>query len=736
MVRQRLGHLGRRLALLAGVLLVGPGLALPARADERPPGSLGLIPADAAFYSAMLRNKEQIDIIARSRAWKELWDLPVVQMGWQQLRQQYSEGSLAMVRTFLEEPDNRELLDVLADAGSHEVFFYGGANWLQFVELMAMVNTAQRFGQITSLIQHKGEPDPRDQFRAVLRALAAHPELLQFPDFAMGFKITDKKRARKQIDRLEKVLTQLANVVEQLKDHVKTVKVGDDDVLTLNLDGEMVPWDQVPVKDIEEKEGEFQGLVKKLREMKLTISLGIKGDYLLFTLGASTDAISQLGGKGKRLMDRAELKPVVDALTKRLTSIGYASPAMRAQQAVSAQDVDNWMLMARQGLEAAGLPADLRKRIEKDLADLSRELLKDTPEYGAAVGFGYLTDRGFENFNYDYTKSSGLDASQPLSLLSHVGGAPILAGFARQRTSPEEYRTFVKWARILYNDAEQVLLNKLDKEQREHYEKAAKALLPLVARLDEITGKMLLPALAEGEAALVIDARWSSKRWQKSMPETPQAMPMVELALVLGVSDAALLQKAAAAYREVLSEAAAKVRELAPPGQVPEIKFPAPEKKESRQGMLYSYPLPADAGLDPQVLPTAGLSEHVLVLAPSQAMAERLLTPMSLKVEGGPLAEKRPLGAAAYFNWPALVDAVVPWVELGFAIQSPPPPPRAGAPGAAAPPAGLDDVLKQVRTVARVLKCFRGYTSATYNDGGVWVTHGESVFHDLPGGGG
>ena len=43
--------------------------------------SIRLIPADAAFYGAMLRNREQIEIIARSNAWKRLVEMPTVQQG-------------------------------------------------------------------------------------------------------------------------------------------------------------------------------------------------------------------------------------------------------------------------------------------------------------------------------------------------------------------------------------------------------------------------------------------------------------------------------------------------------------------------------------------------------------------------------------------------------------------------------------------------------------------------------
>jgi hypothetical protein len=730
--QQRWGARGCWAAL--AVFLIALCQGDPARAEDKAAGSLGMIPADAAYYGAMLRTKEQIDLVARSRAWKELWNLPSVQMGWTALKQQYNEGQLQSLRSFFEEEDNRKLLDFLADAASHEIFVYGGPNTLQFNELMGIINTGVNFAPLERLIETKGEePDPKAQPRAILRAMAANPELIVVPDFVLGFKVTDTKRAQGQVERLETVLTALSNVAEMLKGRVKSAKVGGDTFLTINLDGEMVPWDNIPLKEIEEKEGEFDGLVKKLRELKLTLSLGVKGDYFLFTVGASTDVIGQLDGKKKRLVDRPELKPVLAALDKPLTGIGYASAAMRAQQGASQRKMmDELIAVARQGLQAAGLPADKRKQIERDLAGFSKEMLKEMPDYGAEVSFGYLSDRGFENYAYDYTKQQGMDGSKPLALLEHVGGSPLLAALAREKASPGQYRDFVKWAKVLYRDGEEVLLTKLDKEQRAQYEKATKAFFPLLARLDEITSTTLLPSLADGEAGLILDARWKSKQWQKAMPAAPQAMPMAEIALVIGVSDAALLKKAAAAYREVLTQAAAKLRELAPEDKALNIKFPPPKEKESAHGTLYSYPLPEDAGLDPQVLPTAGLSERVLVLAPSHAMAERLLAATPLRAEGGPLGKKRPLGSAAYFNWPALVDAALPWVEMGVQRTA-----QLRAPGEDDQPAGKaasEDILKQVRTVARVLKCFRGFTSATFQQDGVWVTHAESVFQDLPGG--
>jgi hypothetical protein len=72
-------------------------------------------------------------------------------------------------------------------------------------------------------------------------------------------------------------------------------------------------------------------------------------------------------------------------------------------------------------------------------------------------------------------------------------------------------------------------------------------------------------------------------------------------------------------------------------------------------------------------------------------------------------------------------ELVAPWVKLGVAM-APLPGPGEGRPGLS-----RDDIVKQVRTVLDVLKVFRGYSSAVYYEGGVLVTHGETLIRDLDG---
>jgi hypothetical protein len=725
---------GKSLLILAGVMLLPGILPDPARAEvKKIDSSLGLVPADAAYYSATLRNREQFDAVAKSKAWAKITQLPAYQMALTLLKQQYADpnGKLSPLRDLMEQEENRDLLQLLADAYSDEIFSYGAANWVGFVDLWTQLNRAQQFGPFMQMLK-----DPTDQkaismaqVRGMLRVLARNPDKMKAPDFVLGFKIKDDKKAESQIARLETLLNAFVAQEPMLQGRLQRVKIGGGNFLSFHLDGAMVPWDQIPWKDVEEAAGEFDGVVKNLKEMKLTISLGVRDHFLMLSIGSSTDGLKQLGGEGQRLTARPELKPLVRAADKRLTGVSYTSKALRAKAQLSQNDIDSLTVVAGHALDAAGIPADKRQAIMKDVASLAVDLKKNLPDPAASLSFSFLSERGFESFEYQYGRFPELDGSKTLTLLDHVGGDPILAVVGRSKGTLEQYQAFSKWIKVAFGHAEPLLVEKLDKEQKEKYEQISKAVLPLLRRLDEVTGTMLLPALADGQAGFVVDAKWKSKQWQQDMPTSDKALPMLELGVLVGVSDAELLEKAMKSYRKIVEDALVKVKELAPPGEVPSIKIAEAEIKTVKAGKLYVFPLPAEWKLDPQVAPTAGLSKRVGVLALSAGHAERLLTPRPLKIEGGPLllaGAKRPLAGAAYFNGPAFIDAIAPWVMFGLEQAHI----ERVLPGAGDEKQAREAVFQQVRTVLDVLKVFRISTSATYIEDGVLITHSETVVRD------
>ncbi len=106
------------------------GCRVPAKPETPSKGatvaaSLKLVPADVSFYHAMLRNREQVEIVAGSRAWAKFKTLPVVQDAWSQIEAQWTDGNLAGARQLLSLPENEQLLDLVKEMFSDEVFIYG-----------------------------------------------------------------------------------------------------------------------------------------------------------------------------------------------------------------------------------------------------------------------------------------------------------------------------------------------------------------------------------------------------------------------------------------------------------------------------------------------------------------------------------------------------------------------------------------------------------------------------------
>jgi hypothetical protein len=718
---------GRLCAAWAAALIGCAVLAGPARAAEAPDTSLKLVPADAAFYTAMLRNKEQVDLVAKSEAWAKLWSLPAVQQWWKNYHEMFNQSW----SQFLSDNDNKDLVALLQDAASDEVFCYGDDSWVGFMQLYGEVYGAMQYGPAAAQIE--GNPGGRSQEelqgRAVLSALAKHPELIKVPNFVVGFKVSDEKRAEKQIQRLEDLAKKAAEQSPDLKGRVKRTKVGDASFLTLTLEGSQVPWDQVPIKRLEYDPGEFGPVMDKLKGLTLTVSLGVEHGYLLLGVGPSTDELTRFAGKGPHLDGQAAFKPLGKFSDKKLTSIGYTSKAfLQAAAGYNLRQLDAAVELAKAGLAKADLTDAQRKALLKQLEDLNAGLQgAENRDVGPAMSFTYLTDRGYEGYSYSYGQHPGVEGSKPLTLLDHVGGNPLFAVVGRGTVNPEDYEKFAKKVEDAFPQLDEIAESKLKGQDKERYEKAKKDFIPLLKRLNETTAKLLLPALADGQGGFVFDAKWKSKHWQKEMPETEKAMPMPEIALLFGVSDADKLRKAMVNYRDILNEAIAKAKTWPGGEKIGDFQIPEPKEDASKAGEFYSYPPPANWGLDLQVVFTAGIRDKVAVLALSHALAERLLAPDPLKVDGGPLAAKdRPMAAAVICNWAGFVDAARPWVDYGVdkALE---------AQGGVKPAAGdRETIFSQVHTVLDVLKCFRGMTSATTVEDGVLVTHSEAVFHDLP----
>jgi hypothetical protein len=701
--------------LITGFLLAAPAMAQEA-VGQAP--SLRAVPGDAASYSVLLRNREQLEAILNSKAWERLSNMPVVQLGRNLLESQWNDpnSALAALKNWYDQADNAELVRFLGELFEEEVFTFTGKGSPQLTALFQQVQAANQFAPLTRLLQGNfnaaNANDPLAGAKAMLQTLSEHADKLQVPDVVLGFRLSRTKpaQAARHLEHLEKLLIQAWPDAPQ---HLKKTKIHGATFRTLVLDGSMIPWDRIPMQMLEDTPGQYDKLVKRLKEMKLTIALGVEGNYVLLGLGEGTAGLQSYGDSlPNRLSARSELAMLSKAAGRRLTSITYTSQAAQRTMA-GAYSLEGMAAQMKTALQQAGLSAEKREKIKRAFEDLAADLKKHMPEPGAQLSFSYLSGQGYEGYAYDWSRNAGRDSSRPLALLRHVGEHPLAFYVARGQSSVKDYENLVRLLTAAYQGFEEVLLPKLPEEARMPYEQFMTGARPLLARLDKATAKMLLPALGD-ESGFVLDAHLKSKQWQQALPPSDKDLPMLEPALLLSVRDPELLVRAGHEYRQVFNELMVLIARQTS-GKFPEIRIPAPKVTKTEKGKLYSWPLPESLGLDQQLQPTAALSDKVAVLTLSHHHARRMLTPTSPKV-AGPLKDvNRPLASAGLFRWAGLMDALAPWAEYGLTLAG----------------QGSGDVHDQVMTVLDVLKVLRSYTSATYVEGDTVVTHSHTVIRDV-----
>jgi len=716
---------------LIGLLLVSWLFSGPVSAQDalRETTSLKFVPADAAFYATMLRNREVYDAVAGSKAVAKVKELAYVQMALSMLDEQMKaeDSPVAGAMAILQMPENQQLVQMLGEMVSDEVFIYGDVGWAELFDLLMEMNREAR----RAMADMGGDPEALEggPGKEMLELFVKYIDQAKIPDTVIGFKLKDTDRAKKQLKRLDPLLPLLVEEVPQLEGRVKWEAVAGSEMLTLKVDGTMIPWDEVPLDEMDDEEKEvFDKMVEKIKKMTLTVALGVWGDYLLLSMGDTNEHLATLG-EGKLLIDHEKLAPLRKVADKRIKSVSYASDDFMKKVGSGKRTVDDVVSQLDMLLSflptLSGLEEEFVKELRDDLKELGEDIKQRIPDPGAAVGFSYMTERGFEGYVYNWGEDLILDGSQKLSLLDHVGGDPILFSAGRTKYAPENYDLLVKWIEKIYGHADRFAKDNLEGDDREEYDKLLAKLLPLFARLNKINREMLIPSLKDSQSAVVLDAKTASKQWHQMMPPAEEPLPMLELGLVFGVSDAKLLQKACSEYYGVINDFLAMLHETSP-DEVPEIELPPPATRKLDAGTVYYYPIPETLGLDKKLSPNAGLSESVGVLALTQQHTERLLAKTPLAATGLLADCDRPLASATMLNWAALMDASLPWVN--YAVDQI----KAQMPE----DVGMDAdqwavILEHVHTGMEVLKCFRGVSSITYFEDGVIVTHYKSHFEDL-----
>ena len=760
-------------ALLAGLV---PGvLAVPASRADEPGGGVAIIPQDAAFVSATLRLREQWERFAKSNAYAALKKLPAVQRALDQIEEQKVQpGSpLSMFATFMELPENQQALDLLDDMISTDTFLYGEPSCVKFVELFQKVQRAQQAANIL-LMARGGEFDldvdldfealdgddngaavppgkariqpvqmvrtAPDELasRLVLQTLADNVDLIVVPDLVWGFKTSKLPAAESQLKRIEVLIKLITQANPDLAKSLDRRKVAGGEVVTFTIDGATLPWDDMTREATEGMDGEaLDKVLDRLRSLDLVISLGMIGDRVVFSIGDSADHLDKLGASGSKpgLVATKPFEPLVADKGKRLTGVSYLSQAMAQVLAPSAADIEQLAELADTIAAEADLPegaaAEARQSLEKMAAGYKKRL----PVPGPWMAYSFLADQGYEGYAWDWTQNRPFDGSKRLDLLEHTGGAPLGAVVFRVKNDPQQFEDLVSWAGMAWNFFTKFVLVKAGDDDRERVGLVEKHLGPLAEKFVGTVRTKLLPALADGQIGLVLDAKSRTKRFQAGLPEAAEPLPLTEPAIVLGLDDPKLFREGLSDIFALGDELVDAVREIDPDSVPADYRIKDPEKTKAEAGTVWSWAIDS-TGLDDQIRPAIGVGEHVAVLSMVPKQATRLLADSKLETGSQLTKFEEPLAGAAALDSAGFIDAIQPWIvyltRLVCVQQREGEIDREMILTKDVENEQATDALAQVAKVCEVLKCLRVAVAEAAIKGDATVTHWRNVIRDLP----
>jgi len=782
---------------VAALAVVATGMFSAARAAD-PLSGLGvaMIPPDAAFVSSTLRLREQWQRFASSNAYAALRRLPAVARALDAVEEQKLQpGSpLSMLATFLELPENTQALELLDDMVATDTFVYGEPSCVTVLQLFKKIQQAQNAAGILRLAaggsslggmgvdledaeeMEKDENEDDDDedgprarrkkdagaarrgaihpvrfqatdvdeplsaddvtTRLVVKTLADNTELIVVPDIVWGFKTTKADAGTSQLKRIEVLAKLFTQANPALADSLERRKVAGGEFVTFTVKPEA---DLIrTVAEVEDQQEEIEKILARVEKLRLVIALGLIGDRVILSIGDSIDHLEKLvvpaaGGKG--LLATKPFAPLEAHKNKPLTAISYLSQPMQQVLAPSADDLEQLAGLSDSVADLADLPDGAAEEARRMLGRIAEGYRRRLPVPGPWMAFSFIAEQGYEGYAWDWSKNRPFDGGKRLDLLEHVGGAPLAALAFRVKDDPAQFEDFASWADMGWTFFQKYLLPKAAENDQEAFEEIDEHVAPVARKMVGILRTKILPALAGGQMAFVIDGKTTTKQPHKTLPAAAEPLPLLEPAIVLGLSDPKLFREGLSDLFELSDEFVDAVREVNPDAVPAEYRVPEPVKSKVEGGTLWSFALPG-SGLDEKVQPSIGVGDDAAVLSLVPRQVGRLLTDTRLETGKRLTTFEEPLEAAAALDVAGFVDSLQPWLvyltRYGCVAQ------RDGSvdPGEELGPDDENpqakDALEQGKVVLEALKSLRVAVAETAVQDGAAVTHWRNVIRDMP----
>lgn len=685
-------------------------------------GAATWIPEDAGYFGASYRYQERWQAFTQTKAYQEILTMPVVQMGWGWLQQQPYLGQLAMMRA-----QNRLLddgLDVLQDAFSQESFVYVDARGPGFINELGRLYNSMMFNGFLQGINESSDALPaytEEQNRLrIIRDLLAVQNDLRLPGVVFGFRLSDPQAGRDWLASLTPVLHQ--NVPFPLQEE----SLGGGDYLTLSLNAAMFLTPDVLARmetefELADIDAEtVEQFVQFVQSQTLSISLGMRGDYLLLSLGADNTHLKKLG-TGVSLAECEALAPVRRHFLSRLIGLSYVHPELTRY---GKMEIEGLVAKLQDLLHQAedSLPAGLAERVVADATRLLHEINESLPVAKPIVAASFW-QHGIETFTFSTLVPGTLDSSEPLSILSHAGQSPLLALAAHSQPTLPHYNKFVSWLQTFYGYFKDYAVPEIPAEGLADFRQFESLALPALQKFHETTRDFLLPSLEGGQSLFVMDAGGALTKSPDTKELLAQPIRFPRLAMVVEVNDTKRFLAAWQQYREILNSLLAEVAKVK--ADTLEIQLPAPLQRSLGSATLFTYPIAAEYNpafyLNDDFEPHALVTPEHLVLSFSTQHSQQLLEDHPLP-SSAHFDLQQPAGRATWFDFLVLKDLICEDAKAILTLVE--------------DEKDLDPNLSllisiHIDKLRRVLGAVHNYRSRTYEEQGQSVKHSWFKLQDI-----
>lgn len=226
---------------------------------------------------------------------------------------------------------------------------------------------------------------------------------------------------------------------------LKRESIDDVEYLVIKLEGSKLPWPEDKPAGLSIDDETYDSLKDIISKQEVVVALGVWNDYVLLSIGESTDHLSDLGGDDL-FVKSDSFEPLLPAWRKKTATWSASATSRGIMKAISPQDLDEAAEAAEELIEKSDdIDDELKGELSEDAVELADDLKPYLPKPGAIASCTLKTDTGFESFTYNWSENA-LNGTLPLELTNHVGSEPIASAFVGRGVSRSEaYAILAKW---------------------------------------------------------------------------------------------------------------------------------------------------------------------------------------------------------------------------------------------------------------------------------------------------